>query len=265
MRLVSFDPFRSLRIPGVTVLKPAHWLANRELLRTADIVLFPEFWQLDALQYALGCTVFPSPATLRIGHDKITMTRALEAAFPAWVPATLVRANTPAGREEILEYFPFPFVMKIPRESMGRGVRLIADRTAFAAWCNDGHDVLYAQEHLPIERDLRIVWVGDKVVSAYWRKGVDGFLNNIAQGGTVSFDDIPQAALDAVNSIAHGLGIDHAGFDIAMVGDHPYVLEFNVRFGNQALIERGIRVEEHIHAWLLGRFADNIAPLPRTA
>lgn len=265
MRLVSFDPFRSLRIPGVTVLKPEHWLAHRELLRAANAVLFPEFWQLDALQYALGCKVFPSPATLRIGHDKIAMTRALEAGYPAWAPVTLIRANTPAGRDEILAQFAFPFVMKIPRESMGRGVQLIADRAAFATWCSSGHDVLYAQEYLPIERDLRVVWVGDNVVSAYWRKGVDGFLNNVAQGGSVSFDDIPQAALAAVTTIARGLGIDHAGFDIAMVGDHPYVLEFNVRFGNKALTERGIRVEEHIHTWLLRNFAGGISPLPRSA
>lgn len=265
MRLISFDPFRSLRIPGVTVLKPEHWLAHRDVLRNADAVLFPEFWQLDALQYALGCAIFPSPATLRIGHDKITMSRTLEAAYPAWTPLTLIRANTPAGRDEILEQFTFPFVMKIPRESMGRGVRLIADRAAFAEWCADRHDVLYAQEHLPIDRDLRVVWVGDAVVSAYWRKGVDGFLNNVAQGGSVSFDDIPQAGLDAVTTIARGLGIDHAGFDIAMVAGHPYVLEFNVRFGNQALTERGIRVEEYIHAWLLRRHAGGFTPLPRSA
>lgn len=260
MRLVSFDPFRSLNIPGVTVLKPEHWLAHRDTLRAADAVLFPEFWQLDALQYALGCRIFPSPATMRLGHDKIAMTRALEAAFPAWTPLTLIRANTPAGREEILDILPFPFVMKTPRESMGRGVRLVADRAAFVEWCNV-HDVLYAQEYLPIRRDLRVVWVGDAVVTAYWRQGVDGFLNNVAQGGEVSFDDVPSGALDAVAAVARGLGIDHAGFDVAWLDGHPYVLEFNVRFGNQALTTRGIRVEQHIHAWLVRRFA----PLPRSA
>ncbi len=263
MQLVSFDPFRTLRIPGVTVLKPEHWLAHRELLRSADCVLFPEFWQLDALQYALGCRLFPSPATLRTGHDKITMTRALEAAFPAWTPFTLVRANTPAGREEILDRLDFPFVVKIPRESMGRGVQLIANRAEFNAWC-EGRAVLYAQEYLPIERDLRVAWIGDDVVAAYWRKG-DGFLNNVARGGKVDFGNIPAPALDAVREVGHALGIDHAGFDVAMIDGHAYILEFNVRFGNQALVERGIRVEQHIHAWLLKQFAGGLAPLPRSA
>lgn len=264
MQLVSFDPFRTLGIPGVAMLKPEHWLSHRELLRKADCVLFPEFWQLDALQYALGCRVFPSPATLRLGHDKIATTRALEAAFPAWTPFTLIRANTPAAREEILDAMSFPFVMKVPRESMGRGVRLIESRAAFNAWCAE-QPVLYAQEYLPIDRDLRVVWIGDGVVAAYWRRGVDGFLNNVARGGSVDFNDIPRAALDAVAAIATRLGIDHAGFDVAWVDGHPYVLEFNVRFGNQALTARGIRVESHIHSWLLKHFAGGLAPLPRSA
>ncbi|HEX6928629.1 MAG TPA: hypothetical protein VF267_05235 [Gammaproteobacteria bacterium] len=264
MRLVSFDPFRSLHIPGVTVLKPEHWLSHRDILRAADCVLFPEHWQVDALQYALGCRLFPSPATLRLGHDKIAMSRALEAAFPLWTPFTLIRANTPAGRDEILDRFVFPFVMKIPRESMGRGVKLIADAADFAAW-SQAQPVLYAQEYLPIDRDLRVVWIGDKVVAAYWRRGVDGFLNNVAQGGSIDFDHIPAGALDAVDTIARGLGIDHAGFDIAWVNGHPYVLEFNVRFGNQALTANGIRAEEHIHAWLLREFSGGLAPLPRSA
>lgn len=264
MRLISFDPFRSLRIPGVTVIKPEHWLAHRDALRAADWVLFPEFWQLDALQYALGCRIFPSPATFRLGHDKIAMTRALDAAFPAWTPFTLIRSNTPAAREEILDLLPFPFVAKLPRESMGRGVKLIEDRGAYAAWCAD-KDVLYVQEYLPIARDLRVVWVGDAVVTAYWREGVDGFLNNVAQGGHVDFDDIPAGAIDAVAAVARGLGIDHAGFDIAWVDGHPFVLEFNVRFGNQALTRRGIRADEHIHAWLRHRSAGGLAPLPRSA
>lgn len=264
MQLVSFDAFRSLHIPGVTVLKPERWLLHRELLRGADCVLFPEFWQLDALQYALGCRLFPSPATFRLGHDKVAMTRALEAAFPALTPFTLIRANTPAACEEILDVMTFPFVMKVPRESMGRGVRLIGNRAEFRAWCAE-QPVLYAQEYLPIDRDLRVVWVGDRIVAAYWRRGVDGFLNNVARGGSVDFDDVPQAALDAVANIALAFGIDHAGFDVAWLDNHPYILEFNVRFGNQALTSRGIRVEDHIHAWLLKRFSGGLAPLPRSA
>lgn len=264
MQFVSFDPLRSLRIPGTTVIKPERWLAHRDLLRAADCVLFPEFWQLDALQYALGCRIFPSPATFRLGHDKIAMTRALDAAFPAWTPFTLIRANTPAGREEILDAMNFPFVVKVPRESMGRGVRLIGNRAEFNAWCAV-QPVLYAQEYLPIDRDLRIVWVGDRIVCAYWRQGIDGFLNNVARGGSVSFDDIPAAALDAVACIATGLGIDHAGFDVAWLNGQPCILEFNVRFGNQAMVARGIRVEEYIHAWLLKSFANRPAPLPRSA
>lgn len=275
MRLVSFDPFRTLHLPGVSVLKPERWLADRELLRVADWVLFPGVWQLDSLEYGFKCRIFPSPATLRLGYDKVVTTRAMQAVFPAWMPETVIVANSPAGREEILDTFSFPFVMKVPREAMGRGVRLISGREQFSGWCN-GHgndqapDILYAQEYLPIQRDLRVVWVGDSVMTAYWREGVDGFLNNVAQGGRVDFDNVPAEALQMVNEIATHFGIDHAGFDVALVDGHPYLLEFNVRFGNQALTARGIRVEDHIHAWLLKQLAlarppVTPEPLPRSA
>jgi ribosomal protein S6--L-glutamate ligase len=35
--------------------------------------------------------------------------------------------------------------------------------------------------------------------------------------------------------MARNLGIDHAGFDIAMVDGHPYLFEFNRLFGNAGL------------------------------
>ena len=42
MKLISFDPLRTLAMPGVRVVKPEHWLREREALQDADWVLFPE-------------------------------------------------------------------------------------------------------------------------------------------------------------------------------------------------------------------------------
>ncbi|WP_308423732.1 ATP-grasp domain-containing protein [Calditerricola satsumensis] len=50
--------------------------------------------------------------------------------------------------------------------------------------------------------------------------------------------------------LARTLGIDHAGFDVAWVDGHPYLLEFNALFGNEALNRLGIRVEEAIVRYL---------------
>ena len=106
-------------------------------------------------------------------------------------------------------------------------------------------------EYLPIYRDLRVVWIGRKVLGAYWREQGDGFHFNVACGGVINFEHIPPAALHLVEQVASMLGIDHAGFDIAIVGSHCYILEFNVLFGLAGLNDRGIQCGDHVLAYLL--------------
>jgi ribosomal protein S6--L-glutamate ligase len=107
--------------------------------------------------------------------------------------------------------------------------------------------VLYLQEYLPIRRDLRVVWVGRQVIAAYWRVGAEAaFHNNVARGGSVDFDNVPAEALALVARVATELGVDHAGFDVAEVDGHYYLLEFNTLFGNEALNRRGISLARHI-------------------
>ena len=61
----------------------------------------------------------------------------------------------------------------------------------------DNNEVLYIQEKLPIDRDLRIVYVGDRVVASYWRIAAEGsFHNNIAKGGSYDFGNIPSGAVN---------------------------------------------------------------------
>ncbi len=253
MRLISFDPLRTLSVPGVRPCKPTDWFRRRDDILAADWLLFPEYWQVNALVYAWKKRIFPSISSYHLGHDKIEMTRAFEACCPANVLQTLILPATPAGIEEALDTFDCPMVAKVVRSSMGQGVQLIESRSALQAFAAK-NDILYLQEYLPIRRDLRVVWVGDRVVSAYWREAPEGgFLNNVAQGGSVSFENIPDTALTLVHKIASSLGINHAGFDIALLDGHCYLLEFNLRFGTHALNRQGIRLEPIIHEYLANR------------
>lgn len=241
MHLVTFDPLRSLGIPA-TPLRPESFPgdpATLHAVRAADLVLYPQTWQVNALHYALGKRLFPSVASQHLGASKVEMTRAFQALVPQHVPDTLILPATPAGAEEAVERFGYPFVVKHPRDSMGRGVHLVTDAAMLRALLPT-LDVLYAQEQLPIDRDLRIVWVGDAVLAAYWRIGGDGFHTNISRGASESFADVPEAALELVASVARSLGVDHAGFDVAMVGGHPYLFELNTLFGNEVLQRAGI-------------------------
>ncbi len=251
-RLVSFDPLRSLYIPGVTPIKPEHWLSRLDIVQAADWILFPEYWQVNALVYGLKKKIFPSISSFHLGHDKVEMTRVFQAVCPENTPFTQILAQTETAIETILDGFCFPFVAKEVRNSMGQGVFLIETRKDFLEYAKN-NTVLYVQEYLPINRDLRLVLVGNKVVAGYWRIAAPGrFHNNVSCGGSVSFENIPEGAIRLVESFAGATGINHAGFDVAEVHGHFYFLEFNTRFGTRALIDRGIQLNPYILSYLNG-------------
>lgn len=235
MHLVSFDVFRTLGFPNTRTLKPEHFFRYQAELAGADWVLFPEHWQLNALIYGMGCRVFPSQASYLIGHNKIEMTRAFQAIVPENIPTTHILANTPANAERLWQEMLLPFVAKQAKSSMGEGVWLIEEREQWLTYL-EKVDTLYVQEWLPINRDIRVVVVGDQVLAAYWRLQSDySFHNNVARGGSVDYSPVPGPALELALRVARTLSVDHAGFDIAMVGDRPYLLEFNRLFGNQGI------------------------------
>lgn len=241
MKLVSFDPLRSIDIPGVHPLKTGDiWEPRDKMILEADWVLFPKYWQVNTLVYALHKKIFPSVNSYHLGLNKVEMTRALQAVCPENVPDTLILPPDKNAADKILEHFCFPFVAKVIKSSMGLGVYLINNSEELEKYIC-ANDTIYVQEFLPIKRDIRVVYIGERVITAYWRSAAEGaFHNNVARGGTVSFEDIPEAALRLVEKLAAHLGINHAGFDIAEVGGHFFFLEFNIKFGNQALNEKGI-------------------------
>ncbi|MCP5307153.1 MAG: hypothetical protein H6953_17085, partial [Chromatiaceae bacterium] len=120
MRLLSFNPYRTLGLPGVGYLKPEQMFDQRQRVLDADVVLFPESWQLNVLCYALRRRVFPSPASYDLGYDKIEMTRAFQAVAPQHVPRTLILPANANAVERVVDELGLPVVVKDPRSSMGR-------------------------------------------------------------------------------------------------------------------------------------------------
>ena len=245
MKIISFDALRTLHLPQIKYIKPESMYDHLEEIKEADWLLFPQYWQLTALVHGLKKRIFPSLASYMIGHDKVEMTRTFRTVAPHQHPYTVIAANTPYEAEKIWDEMPSPFVAKIPRSSMGNGVFLIETPSQWRDYVAKT-DVLYAQEYLPIDRDMRVIWVGNKIVSGYWRLQSDnGFHNNISQGGQVEVALIPKEAQELVTFLAQSLDINHAGFDIAMVGSVPYVIEINRIFGNQGLptIQQDVNTE----------------------
>lgn len=259
VKLLTFNPFRTLGMPGISYVKPDHMFNKIDEIRASDVLLFPEKWQVNSLVYGLNKKIFPSIQSIQLGFDKIEMTRAFWSIKPDLMPYTEIAGSSKATVERILDTFPFPFVAKEVRSSMGKGVFLIRSREDFLAYAEQ-NDVLYVQEYLPIEKDLRVVYVGNTVVSAYWRIGGDSFHNNVAQGGKLSFHNIPEEALQLVDKTAKALGIDHAGFDVVFANGKYYFLEFNCLFGNQALVQQGIQIEKMIFNYLQEQFPPLVPP-----
>ncbi|GGE29373.1 hypothetical protein GCM10011391_04900 [Pullulanibacillus camelliae] len=260
MKSITFNPLRTLAIPNTHYIKPELMFRHREDIAAADWILFPDYWQVNSLVYGLKKQIFPSVASYHLGHNKIEMTRAFQLLFPDYFPYTEILANTPTNTTMILETFPFPFIAKEIKNSMGKGVFIINNEQDLINYAN-ANDVLYVQEYLPIDRDIRLTLVGEKVIGAYWRIGrEDSHLNNVSQGGQIAFDPVPRDIIDLVETVAQTLNINHAGFDVAIYNGHPYFFEFNTLFGNVGLQKMNLSIEEHIYQYLVAHHTPTKPP-----
>ena len=260
MKLISFDAMRTFGIPNTLYVKPENAAQHLDAIGEADWLLFPEYWQVNSLYYGLRKPVYPSISTYHIGHDKIEMTRAVQLLWPRHMPETHILANTGWAREWAWENMDRPFVAKSIRAAMGQGVWLIENRDQWDAYAKE-HEILYVQEYLPIDRDMRLVVIGSRVVAAYWRRQqAGGFHTNVSRGGLIDAADIPPQAVALVERMAGHLDIDHAGFDIARVDDHFYFFEFNRLFGTAGLIEQGLSPGQLIFSYLTSRSTPPLDP-----
>lgn len=250
MKIISFNPFRTIGMKNITYIKPENMFREIDKIKDADFILFPEYWQVNSLVYGLKKNIFPNIDTFHLGHNKVEMTRAFMATFPENIPYTRIMGSSNSAIDIIEEEFGYPVVAKEIKNSMGNGVFLLENRNQLKNYISK-NEVLYIQEYLPIDRDLRVVYIGNKVISAYWRIAEEGkFHNNIAKGASYSFEDIPLQAVDLVDRVAKTLGINHAGFDVVEVEGKFYILEFNVLFGNEGLKHQGIRAEDYIYKYI---------------
>ena len=248
-RYLSFNPHRTIGIPEVTYIKPESMYRFIKEIHGAHKILFPEYWQVNTLIYAFKKEIFPSVATYHLGHDKIEMTRSIQACFPDLIPKTGIYAGASAHFDELADGFDLPFVCKEVRSSSGFGVFLIKTKDEFRIF-KQNNPIVYVQEYIRIDRDLRIVVIGDKVVDSYWRIKAPGcFHNNLARGATISRNGIPQDAIDEVMGISSFLNINYAGFDIAVTETGLKIFEFNLYFGT-----KGVRLNSTEIGKRIGRY-----------
>jgi len=209
-----------------------------ELIRQADKIYYPTTFYADLFDTA-GKITFPSYHTYKCVQDKIKQTALFEL-LDLPHPRTRVFYGK-RQKSTILDYFPFPFIAKIPRGSaLGRGVFLIQNDAEL-------HDYLdqvtpaYIQQYLPVKRDIRVVVIGIRIVHAYWRIAPPNeYRSNLAVGGRISLDNVPDAARDLALQVARTCRWDDVGIDICEHNGRFYVLEAKMKYGKEGFRQAGL-------------------------
>jgi ribosomal protein S6--L-glutamate ligase len=143
--------------------------------------------------------------------------------------------------ERIPADFSFPLVAKVPRGSaLGKGVFLIRDRDELAVYCRQTR-AAYIQEYLPVACDMRVVVIGTRAVHAYWRVASPGeFRSNLAAGGRIRLDPVPEAAIELACHTARVCGWNDVGLDIYSYQGRLGVFEANMKYGLEGFRQAGI-------------------------
>ena len=229
---------RNVRTIGVHPNFSDYSPSDVKRIRAAETIYYPTAFYADLFD-AVGKTTFPSYHNYKCVQDKIKQTALL---LLAGLPHPFTRVFYGKRQQSKIErYFSLPCIAKEPRGSaMGRGVFLIANRQDLEEYLDDRH-VAYIQQLLPIDRDIRAVVIGGQVVHAYWRIAGEGeFRTNVACGGRISLDPVPEAALDLARRTAQVCGWNDVGIDICCHDGQYSILEANMKYGREGFRAAGI-------------------------
>jgi ribosomal protein S6--L-glutamate ligase len=230
---------------------------ERDLIFGAKIVLYPTDNYAQFFM-TLGKPIFPSLETCLYSDDKIKQTTLFNIlGIPH--PATKFYYHLHHG--EVLKEWGFPFIAKKPRASaQGRGVFKIENREQLEGYLRV-NSIAYIQEFIPHERDLRVILVNYEPILAYWRtRRPESFRTNVYQGGSISFDDIPEEGIALAKEAARKCRFNDAGLDLLLHNGKWYVLEANMKYGRRGLGMKGLDLKEAIGRKLL---SGELFPDPR--
>lgn len=215
---------------------------ERAQIANADKIYYPSSFYAELFD-TIGKATFPSCHTYKFAQDKIKQTAMFNLAGINHPRTRVFYGNR--QKSKILEYFNFPFIAKIARGSaLGRGVFLIQSPRQLDQYCRH-QGPAYIQEYLPIDSDIRVVVIGQKVVHAYWRVASKGcHCTNLGAGGKVDLSPVPEKALKLALLTARLCRWDDVGIDICVHEGKYYVLEGNMKYGREGFRVAGIDYQQ---------------------
>lgn len=229
---------RNVRTLGVRSNFSDYSPREAALIRQANKIYYPTTFYADLFD-TIGKPTFPSYHTYKCVQDKIKQTALFEL-LDLPHPRTRVFYGK-RQKKSILNHFTFPFIAKIPRGSaLGSGVYLIRNDAELRDYLAQVSPA-YIQEYLPIDRDIRVVVIGSRLVHAYWRIAPPNeYRSNLAVGGRICLDAVPEGARNLALQIARTCCWDDVGIDICEHNGRFYVLEANMKYGKEGFREAGL-------------------------
>ena len=150
------------------------------------------------------------------------------------------------------------FVYKPILSSMGKGsLRFNDPDLAYNAYkmLDRYGQPLILQKYVPNPgRDIRVFVIGDKVVGSAYKYMAQGkWKTNVAQGGKMVEEKVPDEVLELGLKATRAMGLDYSGVDVIESPDGPIILEVNGSPGWQALnLAANIKVAEEIVKYSVG-------------
>ena len=124
----------------------------------------------------------------------------------------------------------FPLIVKKQMSSKGQGVMLAKNFKELEKIVkNEDLSLLFLQQYIPSNFDIRVLVLGDKALGAMKRTAKKGdFRSNVAQGGTAEVYPLNEKIKSLAISAAKASGNEFAGVDIVIDSkNRPYILESN--------------------------------------
>jgi ribosomal protein S6--L-glutamate ligase len=196
-----------------------------------------------------GIRVMNTCYAFRRARDKYATQYTLKASgLP--IPKTFTTESLAEGYRIAEQYGEF--IYKPILSSMGKGSLKFSDPDlAYNAFkqLDRFSQPLLLQKYVPNPgRDVRVFVIGDTVVGSAFKYKAEGkWKTNVAQGGKMTTEVVPNEILELGIKASRAMNLDYAGVDIMESPDGPLILEVNGAPGWQALNQAAdIRVADEI-------------------
>lgn len=184
----------------------------------------------------LGYKLFNNALSIELCDDKMLTHIALAnngIKMPKTISSTLCYRDD-GNRDivnDVIQNIGLPLIVKENYGSLGRQVYLINTKEELIEISNRLiHTPHLYQQFIESSKgiDYRIIVINHKVIAYMKRENKHSYLSNIAQGGTSSVVELPQAYLDTAIKCSIVLGLDYCGVDILQgKNNEPIVSEVN--------------------------------------